>query len=135
MTGTIVRGAMTRGVRLVGMGSGAGSGLGLGLGGKLFFFLIMSRKRNSIDIVQCEDGSRLKDDKSKTVERARGGGSRDPWVTSGRSKLDFDDAGRCVTLFSGSEKNPDYKTLVTVTVPGYSGNVFDSDDQSRKANR
>jgi hypothetical protein len=38
MTGTIVRGAMTRGVRLVGMGSGAGSGLGLGLGGKLFFF-------------------------------------------------------------------------------------------------
>jgi hypothetical protein len=106
------------------------------LGGKLyFFFLIMIRERNSIDIVQCQDGSRGKDDKSKTVERARGGGSRDPWVTSGRSRLDLDDAGRCVTLYSGSEKNPDYKTLVTVTVPGYSGNVFDSDDQSRKANR
>lgn len=56
-------------------------------------------------------------------------------MTSGRSKLDLDDAGRCVTLYSGSEKNPAFKTLVTMTVPGYSGNVFDSDDHSRKANR
>jgi hypothetical protein len=112
---------------------GGGGGWGGGRGVRLFF-LIMNRKRNSIDIVQFGDRGR-RDGKGKSVERARGGGSRDPWVTNGRSKLDLDNAGQCVTLFSGSEKNPDYKTLVSVTVPGYSGNVTDSDDRGKNANR